>query len=942
MLLLPTALAPRCDQRFRPPSIRWVVHLPSAPRLFERGPELELLAAAVDAASAGQSGLIAIEGPGGIGKTRLLGAARDRATASGVHILWARGSQREQRLPFGVVDQLFPGERCAGEELAGSGEADESFATHDALYRVTQALSEQGPVMLVIDDLHLCDEPSLQFLGYLARRLGRVRASVLATLRPFERSESAALLSELVGDPLTTSVRPTALSEAATAELLAEALEQPADRTFAAACREATGGNPLLLGELVKTLRAERVSPVAGELSAVSELGPRAVLRTVLVRLAGLPIGAGDLARAIAVLGEAADLPLAATLAGLSPEAARAGASALMRAEILADRPGAVFVHPLVESAVYEDLPAPERLRAHEEAARLLRERGASASAIAAHLALAPPAGHVWACDVLTEAARASLRAGAPGDAVTYLRRALAEPPAQDRRPELVVALARATMLVDGPAAEPLLREGLRLTDDPTARATIAIELARLLMFTDRVRESVPLLERASDELPPQSGDLRRMLATTALMAPLFDPTLTPPPEVIALGRHLPLEPGLGAKMLAAQSARHWAYDGGPAETCAELALASLEGGDLVRADSVFLSVSAVVVLELADRPEADTAWAAILRECELHGSHQVRIAVSLFQGFALARRGELAAADASLDRALEATRDWNGVQGGVHAAAFRARLRIDRGDLAGAREALEAVPEPDLPSDEARVWLDSRASLLNAEARFEEGLAAAEELARRFAFLSHQLDTTPHLHRAVALAGLGRPAEARTAALAALEQARTWGAPGVVAPALRVLGAIEGGATGMARLQEAVQLVDGTRARLEFAKAQVELGALQRAADCNAEARTTLRAGLDLATQLGTEALASRARSELHAAGGRPRTTALTGPQSLTEAERRVARLAARGDTNRAIAEALFVTPKTVELHLSNAYRKLGVGGRRELASALTDEPPA
>lgn len=905
-------------------------------RLLERGPELDLLARAVDDARAGRPGVMLVEGPGGIGKTRLLTTARDRAAAAGVQIREARGSEREHRLPFGVVDQLFPDEQDARLGRAAQAGGDESFAALAALFRATESLAARGPVMLLIDDLHLSDEPSLQFLGYLTRRLGRLRVSVLATLRPFERSESAALLSELVADPLARSIRPGALSAAATMELLGDTLGSPVGGRFAAACQEATGGNPLLLSELVKTLRFEGVAPVDGALDAVNDLGPRAVLRTVLVRLAGLPVSAAELARAIAVLGQAADLPLAAALAGLDPTTAGTAAAALIGAEILADTSGATFVHPLVESAIYEDLSVPQRSLAHAAAADLLRERGQNASASAAHLVLAPPQGDAATCDVLEEAARASLRAGAPADAVTFLRRALAEPPSADRRAALTAMLARAMILVDGPAAELDLREALRITADPATRVSLLIDLARLLMFIDRVDESPPLLARATAELPPGAEDLRRIVATTTLMTTLFDLTIAPPPDVVELGRRLPLEPGIGAKMLAAQSARYWAFDGGSAEACAELALAALDGGDLVRADSVFHSVSAVFILELADRSEADAGWAVIERECVLNGSYQARVALSLFRGYGLARRGELARADAVLDDALEAARDWNAVQGSVHVAAFRARVRTERGDLVGARAALESVPDPPRPTDEARLWLDSQVALLNAESRFAEALDAAEALERRFAFLPSLLDTPAHVHRAVALHGLGRRDDALVAARDGLEQARPWGSPGVVGQALRVLGTVEGGEPGILRLRQAVAATDGTRARLELAKAQVQLGAALRASGAARDARPVLRAGLELAAELGAQSLEARALRELHAAGGRPRTTALTGPRSLTAAERRVAELAAAGDTNRAIGEALFVTPKTVELHLSNVYRKLGVRGRRELADVL------
>jgi DNA-binding NarL/FixJ family response regulator len=124
--------------------------------------------------------------------------------------------------------------------------------------------------------------------------------------------------------------------------------------------------------------------------------------------------------------------------------------------------------------------------------------------------------------------------------------------------------------------------------------------------------------------------------------------------------------------------------------------------------------------------------------------------------------------------------------------------------------------------------------------------------------------------------------------------------------------------------------------ARLEYAKALVSLGTALRLARRPTDARGPLRRGLELAAALGAAALVTHARHELRAAGARPRSTALTGPAALTPAERRITERAAAGETNRAIAESLFVTSKTVELHLRNAYRKLGVSSRRELPGKL------
>jgi DNA-binding CsgD family transcriptional regulator len=129
--------------------------------------------------------------------------------------------------------------------------------------------------------------------------------------------------------------------------------------------------------------------------------------------------------------------------------------------------------------------------------------------------------------------------------------------------------------------------------------------------------------------------------------------------------------------------------------------------------------------------------------------------------------------------------------------------------------------------------------------------------------------------------------------------------------------------------------VLEESPARLDLARALVQLGTVLRVAGRRADAREPLRRGLDLADRCGGTVLAARAREELVAAGGRPRRTRMWGTEALTPSERRVAGLVASGMTNREAAEALFVTKKAVEFHLGNVYRKLGVG-REELADAL------
>jgi DNA-binding CsgD family transcriptional regulator len=168
------------------------------------------------------------------------------------------------------------------------------------------------------------------------------------------------------------------------------------------------------------------------------------------------------------------------------------------------------------------------------------------------------------------------------------------------------------------------------------------------------------------------------------------------------------------------------------------------------------------------------------------------------------------------------------------------------------------------------------------------------------------------------------------------VELARAWGAPRPIGVALRTLGLAEGGETGIDRLRESLTVLETSSAKLERARTLVELGAALRRANQRSEARDLLRQGLEIAHRSGAQPLVEHAQTELAATGARPRRVVLSGADSLTPSERRVAEMAADNMTNKDIAQALFVTTKTVEVHLSNVYRKLGIGSRAELGEAL------
>jgi DNA-binding CsgD family transcriptional regulator len=193
----------------------------------------------------------------------------------------------------------------------------------------------------------------------------------------------------------------------------------------------------------------------------------------------------------------------------------------------------------------------------------------------------------------------------------------------------------------------------------------------------------------------------------------------------------------------------------------------------------------------------------------------------------------------------------------------------------------------------------------------------------------------------ALACAALGDALAARRLLEEELRPAQAFGAPGTLGRVLRALGAVERGGARLEALEEAVRVLEKSQAALERARGLVDYGATLRRSNRRRDAREPLRAGLDLAERCGSALLASRAAAELAAAGGR-RRTALSGIGSLTPRERQVAGLAAEGLSNREIAEALFVTVKTVEWHLRHAFEKLGINSRRRLPAMLARSPEA
>ncbi|HST42061.1 MAG TPA: AAA family ATPase [Conexibacter sp.] len=925
--------------------------------LLERDRELSAVDALIADASAGSGRLLLIEGPAGIGKSQLLASARHGAEPR-LRVLAARVGELEREFPFGVVRQLFEAAALADPgafdgaaaparaAFAPLGEADDgtdtSFAVLHGLYWLALNLSESRPLMLSIDDLHWCDRPSLRFLAYLLRRLEGVPILVGATIRSTEPGTDPSLLAELGHDPATVALSPGPLSELAVGALVRDRLGTVPDPVFRSACFTATGGNPLLLRQLLTALAGDAVAPLASNAPLVREIGPRGASRTVLLRLARLPADAVPVARAVAVLGEAAELPAVAALAGIDEARAAAAIGELTRADILAPGSPLDFVHPLVRETVYRELSPVERALEHARAADQLAAAGASLDHLAAQLLLTPPRGQTWVAETLHAAGTEARRRGAADGAVAYLRRALAEPPEERGdgfRARLLFELGAAEALTDGPAAIEHLREAYGQIDEPVAKAMVANVLGRALAFTGAVVESADIARAAAAQLPDELGDLRDGLLALEAMSIFFG--ASGHNELVWLSdRRDPLPPGagVGAKALAAVAAVEWAYTDGSAERCAALARQALSGGDLVAFDPGLLGVVALIVLTLADDEGAIAAWEAADADAHRRGSLLGISAINGWHGFALFRRGELDQAERLIRGSVEEIAEWGyGDDARSYFSMFLIVTLLERGDLDGARAVREQLPDTSgIRSEALRYNWFARMELAIAEDDPDQAIVAADALRQ----LDGRFTSTPGLPwrslAALAHDRLGARERALELARDELARAQRWGAPWWHGRALRILGTIER-EEGLDHLREAVDVLAGSPARLEHAKALFAYGGALRRGREPAASREPLRRALELASACAAVGLAEQVRGELYAAGARPRTDALAGVEALTASERRVVDLAAAGRSNRDIAQALYVTPKTIEVHLTNAYRKLGIRSRRELAGALT-----
>src|SRR6266550_2760963 len=932
--------------------------------LLERNEELARIESALADARTGRGRLVVVEGPAGIGKTALLAAARTAAAEGGMRVLRSRATELETNFAFGVVRQLFEPPLVEASELeradllqAAAGVAagmlglpgappaegspspgvDPSFAILHGLYWLCANVATVGPLCLVVDDAHWADAASLRYLAFLLTRLEELDAALVVATRPREAGTDAELLTAVTTDSSADVIRLAPLTRAAVAELLEAGLGGAPDPDLVDTCLRVTRGTPFQVRELVTALSEEGIGSAA-----------RTVGRSIRLRLRRLPEHAGRLARALAVL-EQSDLLQAARLADIQELEAADAVDLLATAGILEPGRPLTFVHPLVRSGIYSELSSAERARGHRRAAELLAEQPGADARVAEHLLVSEPAGDRWVVERLVAAARAAGRQGAPESEAVFLRRALAEPPPPGDRSALLLDLGMA----EASAGLADWREHLQQAVDAAAHAAAAAEaalvLAHALSGAQRFAEAAEVLDRAAATLDAPHSELALQLEAAAVVAEMSDPVTMPSASLrrVTLRERAAQDPAAPAELLAA-AAFISVLTNERAEVGAELASRALLAGDsgLRGSDgrpwfsfTGWFSQSTFTLLWTERYAQVRPLLDASIAQARATGD-STRLAMGLAgRGWLALRRGDLSSAEGDTRIALAATDLPAPPMYRVMNGSLLIKTLVDQGELEAAEQALAPLDsETESGSLIAALLRFARGRLRVAQGRIAEGLE--DILAAGVLFTRAQVICPGPIswrsEAALAHLALGDRESAERLAAEELELARAFGAPRALGVALRAAGLVAGGDRGASLLREAIDALEHGDARLERARALANLGALLRRRNRRTEARELLREALDAAHRAGARPLAEYAETELRATGARPRRVVLTGLDSLTASERRVAELASQGLSNREIAQTLFITARTVEGHLTSVFRKLRLQSRDELPAAL------
>lgn len=928
--------------------------------------------AAADAA-AGRGALLLLGGEAGVGKTRL---AEEVGLASGALLL--RGAASPAAPPYCPVVAALRGHlRRDPRALDGCGplrghlalllpELGDAVAQSDrptlfeAMRTALAAIAQSGPVILLLDDLQWSDDTTLELLATLAGPLRELRVLAIAAYRSDEIPRPhplRRLRTQLRRDRLLREVVLEPLSEQQTAELAGRVAGEPVSPALARALHNRTQGVPFFVEELAEGLRADgrlREGAQGLELAGDGEAPlPETIRDAVLLRTAGLSAAARDAVEAAAVAGARFD-PELVTALGCGAGLEELVASGL----VTAPRPSqAAFRHPLVRDALYEDAPWPRRRELHRRLAEALEARAGSGSEIAAHwLAAHQPER---ALDALGRALAQHVAVHAYRDAARAGRQALELWPEGERGAERLELLERHAHCAElaGEVAEAAraLRElvaARREAGDPAALGEAERRLAGACELQGDRGRALVARQAAADAFAAagRTGDAaaERLVAAAFLQSggrhseavELADRAVG---EATAAGRTDLRARALG--LLGVARAKRGEFEAGRATVREGLSLA-LEHELTAEAAEVYQRLGTVLEVA-ADYPGAQAALATAVSLCRADGIAALEHTCLACVAYVVREMGEW-------DESAGLCRDLHAQGGGAGrtlvADGVLGAIHVFRGDSRAGRPLLLRCLQTASRLGVISMQVDAAASL----AWLDEQEGAAEAAGERYRFLLARWQETEDHHYAVwglrraacffARHGALREARACAKGLSAIAAAAAY--PDALAALAHALGEIalrEGDAEAAAeQMARALDLHAGLAIPFEHAQIQLRAGVAQAAAGRREPALRLLGDAHRTARRLGSRPLAAEAAAEVAALGeslelrlGR-RAAAEHDGAGLSRRELEVMRLVAVGRTNREIARDLYLSPRTVDMHVRNILAKLGCRTRTEATSRV------
>ncbi|MEU8526659.1 AAA family ATPase [Streptomyces sp. NPDC048629] len=943
-------------------------------RLIGRTSEQELLAEHLQEVLAGRGGSVLIEGEPGIGKTTLLARAAREAQRLDCRLLSVAASERGQRFPLralldGLAAELSTDGPSPSTLSDGPREQEDEAIARPALVLVERLIEDvvrlvdDGPLVLLLDDLHWADEGTLLVWQRLARATARLPLLLVATSRRVTaHAELDVLRRGLLGNGTRLmDLAPMAPGEVA--DLAAVVLgATPADSLREQL--EPAGGNPLYVGELLDALRRAGGIDVTGDSarivaghSAAPGLPP---LQAIVERFSFLTPDTLDAVRMAAVLGaefSAAELsavtghgPL--ELLGILDEATAAG--------VVADRGRRMrFRHAVLHQALYDSIPEVERVVLHRGAAEALVAAGGDLEGVAQQLLRTAEVTDDWTLTWIIDRAM-PLAARAPDVAVDLLQRAIAYVATDDpRHAVLERRLAEAAFQLRRPECGAILRTQLARTTDPEFRAALTSSLVHGLFWEGAWDDALAVLDEAETAdaaapgviSPHWSDRFRALRALTLVSAGRYEEAgeLARTVVEVAEARGDDVSEGYGRHTQACVLLRGRRTEEALAEVerCIEVtrrvpaaAGAVREGKDVM----ISMLVYRGVILGMLDRLEdALGALGEARAACVEHGIHGQLSGISMSRAVLYYWTGDWESSLVELDAIADLpTLEWLPVL--RHGLAAVVHGHRDHGPQAEAAYGeLRGRPDPEgLQRSHSSYRLMAGALLAERDGRPHEALAVllptlddayARDLDQRYQWLADIVR--------LALA-VGLEDTARTAVVTSETEAERIPQPGRVAAAQRCRGILD---RDEALLLDAAAYYAGARRTLQEGQT-MEDAAVVAAAEDPARARRHLARALDRYRQIGAAWDVRRAETRLKALGVRTRQRAAARPSSgwdaLTPAETKVAELVAEGFSNPRIAAELFLSPRTVQTHVSSILGKLGASSRVEIAGRSSGQRPA